>query len=366
MLVICHSPGGRTVVNDDDVNIKTRRHAMNNAMHAPIDAHALLQLHSYERHRHSLAAAMNWLSPYAVGTTTVATAATPAPSEPDFPSPSSPSFRAAGGAGTNKETDSGSSSSASSSSSADAFSFSTPGPRSPSTSTSALCFGAGGAGMRLWTSSKALARASNIHAEEDAAPAASVAPKGYAVGRHLRWISRRLRKARAGNKETAAAPRRGAVDDTARERAEAVASAIAHCKETLRRGTPRRRRLPSPLSSLSLDLWLRDRQDEIIASAAAHCDCDDECGDARPPAAFFPTALAGQAPCLRLPHVHGGREFAAAPASTGTSSSSEISGLVASRARETETRGGFSELEFLETLDGDEELIDRHFITVQI
>ena len=26
----------------------------------------------------------------------------------------------------------------------------------------------------------------------------------------------------------------------------------------------------------------------------------------------------------------------------------------------------FSELEFLETFDGDEELIDRHFITVQI
>ena len=35
-------------------------------------------------------------------------------------------------------------------------------------------------------------------------------------------------------------------------------------------------------------------------------------------------------------------------------------------SREAETRGSFSELEFLETFDGDEELIDRHFITVQI
>ena len=217
--------------------------------------------------------------------------------------------------------------------------------------------------MRLWSSSKALARASKIHEEEDDGQAsASVAPKGDAVWRYLRLrrISRQLRKVRAANKESPAAPRRAAVDDTARERAEAVASAIAHCKETLRRGTTRRRRLPPPLCSLSLDLWLRDRQDEIIASAAAHC--DDECGGSRPPAAVFPTALARHAPCMRLPPIMG-REFAAA--ATGTPSSSQImSGAVASR--QAETRGSFSELEFLETFDGDEELIVRHFITVQI
>jgi hypothetical protein len=188
--------------------------------------------------------------------------------------------------------------------------------------------------------------------EEDAQhqAAASVAPKGHAVGRPLRKISRRLRKARAANNETPAAPRRGAVDDTARQRTEAVASAIAHCKETLRRGTPRRRRLPPRLSSLSLDLWLRDRQDDIIASAA-------DCGDARRPAPA--AALARQAPFMRLPLPHIAPPVAAA---TGTPQS-QISGVA---SREAETRGSFSELEFLETFDGDEQLIDRHFITVQI
>jgi hypothetical protein len=215
--------------------------------------------------------------------------------------------------------------------------------------------------MRLWSSSKALARESKIHDAQQAA--ASVAPKGYAVGRHLRRISRRLRKARAAYKEAPAAPRRGAVDDT-RERAEAVASAIAHCKETLRRGTPRRRRLPPPLSSLSLDLRLRDRQDEIIASAAAHCDGLSSDSRPPPPAAVFPTALARQAPCMRLPHIQAGGRESAAAAAAGTPSSSQISGPVTSM--EVETRGSFSELEFLETFDGDEELIDRHFITVQI
>jgi hypothetical protein len=67
---------------------------------------------------------------------------------------------------------------------------------------------------------------------------------------------------------------------------------------------------------------------------------------------------------MRLPHIQAGGRESAAAAAAGTPSSSQISGPVTSM--EVETRGSFSELEFLETFDGDEELIDRHFITVQI
>ena len=121
-----------------------------------------------------------------------------------------------------------------------------------------------------------------------------------------------------------------------------MASAISHCKETLRRGGggyPRR--------CPRLALWLSDRQDEIIGSAAES-------------AAVLPTALARRASCMQLPLPHIAPPVAAA--ATGTPQS-QISGVA---SRETETRRGFGELEFLETFDGDEELIDRHFITVQI
>jgi hypothetical protein len=92
------------------------------------------------------------------------------------------------------------------------------------------------------------------------------AAKGDVVGRYLRKISRRLRKARNPNKGSPPSPR-CAVDDTARERAESVARAISYCKDTLRRGAAPAQPPPSP----SLDDWLHDRQEEIIASAAAHC-----------------------------------------------------------------------------------------------
>jgi hypothetical protein len=86
--------------------------------------------------------------------------------------------------------------------------------------------------------------------------------KGDMVGRYLRKISRRLRKARSDGKRSSS-PMAAAADDTARERAESVARAIWYCKDTLRRGTSRSRsRSPSPPPppSPSLDEWLHDRQ----------------------------------------------------------------------------------------------------------
>jgi len=53
MFVICQSPGGRAVENDHDVNIKTRHHAMNNGMHAPMHTHTSNSI-SYESHQHAL------------------------------------------------------------------------------------------------------------------------------------------------------------------------------------------------------------------------------------------------------------------------------------------------------------------------
>ncbi|KAF8658798.1 hypothetical protein HU200_059285 [Digitaria exilis] len=61
-------------------------------------------------------------------------------------------------------------------------------------------------------------------------------------------------------------------DNTARERAEAVARAVAYCKDTLRRGGGDVVAPPRPPPSPSLDDWLHhDRQEEIMASAAAYC-----------------------------------------------------------------------------------------------
>ena len=53
MSAICQSPVGRVVENDHDVNIKTRHHAMNNGMHAPMHTHTSNSI-SYESHQHAL------------------------------------------------------------------------------------------------------------------------------------------------------------------------------------------------------------------------------------------------------------------------------------------------------------------------
>jgi hypothetical protein len=152
--------------------------------------------------------------------------------------------------------------------------------RQESPSTTPLCFGAGGggAGRRLLRGSRERAPAKQQPQEESAV---TMAPKvkGDMVGRYLRKISRRLRKARSDGKRSSS-PMAAAADDTARERAESVARAISYCKDTLRRGKSRSRSpSPPPPPSPSLDEWLPDRQEEIIATAAVHC---DECSDPRP------------------------------------------------------------------------------------
>jgi len=105
-----------------------------------------------------------------------------------------------------------------------------------------------------------------------------------AIGRrYLRNISRRLRaKHRSVGKGSLTSSMAAVDDDTARERAEAVARAISYCKDTLRRSSMP----PPPSPSPSLDDWLlddRDRQEvKIIASAAEqHCD-DCRSRDSRP------------------------------------------------------------------------------------
>ncbi|CAD6335719.1 unnamed protein product [Miscanthus lutarioriparius] len=105
-----------------------------------------------------------------------------------------------------------------------------------------------------------------------------------AIGRrYLRNISRRLRaKHRSVGKGSLTSSMAAVDDDTARERAEAVARAISYCKDTLRRSSMP----PPPSPSPSLDDWLlddRDRQEvKIIASAAEqHCD-DCRTRDSRP------------------------------------------------------------------------------------
>jgi hypothetical protein len=73
-------------------------------------------------------------------------------------------------------------------------------------------------------------------------------------------------------------------DDTARERAEAVARAISYCKDSLRRRSMPPPPPPSPLPSL--DDWLsddRDRQEVKIIASAAELHCDDcRARDSRP------------------------------------------------------------------------------------
>jgi hypothetical protein len=193
--------------------------------------------------------AMSWMVPDDVSTTTGAdTAGNTARSEPDWPTSPMPS------AGGDQEAGSVSSPSAasfsSSSSSADHLSFITSTQRN--SSASPLCFGA-----------RKLLRRSRAHVPETKQQEEEAPPKGNVVGRYLRKISRRLRKARAAAVKEP--PPCAPVDDTARERAEAVASAVAYCNESLRRGASTARLVSSP----SLDCWLRGWREE---GAAAHCD----------------------------------------------------------------------------------------------
>ncbi|PUZ59378.1 hypothetical protein GQ55_4G036300 [Panicum hallii var. hallii] len=249
-----------------------------------------------------------------------------------------------------------SSPSSSSSSSSDGHPSRAP-PASP------LCFGAGagGAGRLLRGSRGARAGPSTKH---DDAAAASVGPagKGDVVGRQLRKISRRLRKARNPNKGSPSSPR-SAVDDTARERAESVARAISYCKDTLRRGAAPAQPPPSP----SLDDWLHDRQEEIIASAAAHCH-ERTYSQTPPPRPPSPSTASVVAHGDGEESPHHGRdandkcrgESVKAAKTAASSSPSDLA------ADELEKPGSFDEMEFRKIFDGDEEMIGRHFITVQI
>ncbi|OEL28300.1 hypothetical protein BAE44_0010681 [Dichanthelium oligosanthes] len=294
----------------------------------------------------------------------------------------------------------------SSSSSEDLPKFFTSRQQSPPASP--LCFGAAGGagGLRLWASRGARARSPTK--KEDSAAAASTAPaaKGDVVGRYLRKISRRLRKARAPNKGSPS-PGCAAVDDTVRERAESVARAVSYCKDTLRRGTSSPRPAPSP----SLDDWLHDRQEEIVASAAAYCNDgstdsqtpprrprldgsltvhrDIECRVSPPPpqrdgglaemqamgkqcqeSPRLPSpsrhSLITDGHVVESPH-HGhdaidecrGESVTAAEPATSSSPSDLVAG-------ELEKPGSFDEMQFLKIFDGGEEMIGHHFITVQI
>lgn len=169
-------------------------------------------------------------------------------------------------------------------------------PQSPSTSPAPLCFGAGGAARWLLRRT----RGARARSPPKQAAAASVAPavkRDDVVGWYLRKISRRLRKARTPG--MGSPPPGCGADDTARERAESVARAVAYCKDTLRRGgvSP-----PRPPPSPSLDDWLHDRQKEIMASAAAYC---NECTESPPSRSRLDGLPAGAA--------HGGIEGRVSP-----------------------------------------------------
>ncbi|RCV22888.1 hypothetical protein SETIT_4G255600v2 [Setaria italica] len=283
---------------------------------------------------------------------------------------------------------------------------------------SPLCFGAGGGGVgRLLLRGSRGARARSPTKHDEAAAAAGVAPAakqhGDVVGRYLRKISSRLRTARRTPGKGSPSPTlpRRAADDTARERAETVARAMAYCKDTLRRGAAPPRPPPSP----SLDDWLHDRQEEIIASAAAYCDRSTnsqtpgprldggslaahrgiECRVSPPPPPrphragelaqmqvmgkqvkeSMRSALSSRENSITAsdvvhgndspPHGHDAmdecRRVPATMAETALSSSpSDLA------ADELEMRGSFDDMEFLNIFDGDEEMINRHFITIQI
>ncbi|KAL6873820.1 hypothetical protein ACP4OV_013902 [Aristida adscensionis] len=327
-----------------------------------------------------------WLFPHAVcATTTTTTAAFVAAAfQPDCSS-SSPASSSAGAAGaraaelgTTSSPSVASSAASSSSSNADQFA-STASRRNRSRSASPSCFGVRGAG-RLLIRGAARARARSPEKQEAAAPKRDV------VGRYLRKISRRLRRARAAAKDPT--PAGGAVavaDDTARWREEAVASAIAYCNDTLRRGTS------PPPTSPSLDVWPL----EGISDTAAHPPSPSPSPPRRRDVSLLDRQAQRTARCKTIPppprhgcplavsvlahgeeppphHIDvagagddagddsGGETAAAAQPARPSASSSDTSGELDMRD------DSFEELEYLETFDGDEEMIGRHFITVQL
>ncbi|KAK3134417.1 hypothetical protein QOZ80_6AG0548870 [Eleusine coracana subsp. coracana] len=313
---------------------------------------------------------MNWMFPYAVGTTTTTvgpdTAGNAAPFDPYcLSSPSSDQQEAES---VSSPSPSAAASFSSSSSSTDHLTFITPTQRS-SPSASPLCFGAG---KLLWRSNAGGARA-HVPNKKQQEESANAAPKGDLVTRYLRKISRRLRKARAVNKDSPPPPCRAAVvvvDDTARERAEAVASAVAYCKESLRRGRSTALR---PVSSPSLDCWLQGWHEEVIA--AAHC--NDECTDSPPPPPPLCQAADMQCEESSLPpsspspgdvsprhgHDTGDKSSDKAAAAEETA---KLSSPSDSLHREFSISDGFNEIEFLKTCSGEDEIIGLHFITIRI
>jgi hypothetical protein len=313
-----------------------------------------------------------------------------------------------------------SSSSSSSSSSSDDHPRFFPSRKEQSPPASPLCFGAGrsGVGKLLLLRGSRGARARSPTKQH-----------GDVVGRYLRRISRRLRKARrvpAADQVSPSSPGRAA-DDTVRERAEAVARAVAYCKDTLRRGA-------APPPSPSLDDWLHDWQDEILASTAAYGDGSTYSHTPAPPspprldgsslAAHFgigrrvsqplpPRAVrrdgelaevqatgkqgkestcsafsSGDCPVTSINVVHGkelppiGHDDDALDSRFLSQSNTyhacqclkrsmraECSGessMMAETAMSSRMRSSLDEMELLNILDGDEEMIGRHFITIQI
>nr|TKV90582.1 hypothetical protein SEVIR_9G038900v2 [Setaria viridis] len=223
------------------------------------------------------------------------------------------------------------------------------------------------------------------------------------VGRYLRKISRRLRKARAAGKGSLPSPS-GGDDDTARERAESVARAISYCRALRRRGARPGRRPPSPSHD---DSWLHDRQEEIIASAAACCDgsADSQTPPLRPRldggsltarrGIECRVSLSQPPPPMKATGKQGARKRRSGARQAGITGSDVVhckelphhghhainSSAAASRRRgrtcnnvvvitgflKYKKPGSFDEMEFLKMFNGgDEETIGHHFITVQI
>ncbi|CAM0909556.1 unnamed protein product [Alopecurus aequalis] len=178
---------------------------------------------------------------------------------------------------------------------------------------------------------------------------AASTPRGDAVKRCLRRIAKKLQRAARADDEHPDGRRQkrrknrsktmpngrppAVVDGTAREREQAVASAIAYCKETMSRprGTS-----PTPTSP-NLNGRLLDRPEEDIGSAcaAARCNCP---------------ALRRDASLLEwLPEVH-----AAVPHQRGCAASDECGGTsaVAETGKGAARRGLAGELAMGDIFDG--------------
>jgi hypothetical protein len=108
---------------------------------------------------------------------------------------------------------------------------------------------------------------------------AATTPKGDAVRRCLRRLAKKLQRARVVDERPDGRRERrrksqsrkqadgrvaGVIDGTAREREDAVASAIAYCKETM---SGRRSGTSPPPPSPGLDSCLLDRPEEKIGTA---------------------------------------------------------------------------------------------------